>query len=226
MVIAVVAALLGLLLPSLGGVRQRAQATGSMSNLRTHVQTMWAYTADYASLPVFADPVEGGVITVGGREIETSYFNEKYMWSAGLADAYYGGQLAHDSFFPPGYPYADIPYSYTISFLARPEFWNRESRRVPYSQWRPVDLSLTAYPADKGMFLNGAQARVGEGRLDVRDTTFEVGVGWVDGSVSRQQYGQLRRPITSGIGRVPGRKTSLYGIPVIHTVDGALGRDR
>lgn len=222
--IALVAILIGLILPSLTGLRNRAHELTSLAQLRSHAQLMHVYTNDYRGyFPIYSSPDGETIIRGGGRAIPIQYFFDRFLWTFAMSDEYYDGHIGHPSFIPPGYQFNDSPYEYTVSYLATPEFWNHSTRTGP-EQWKGVIADRTAWPDAKGLLISEAAARIGLDRVEFTpDTPRET--AFVDGSARVILHGNLNPPIVTGEGRWPGRVTVPFGLPVIHTVDGALGRD-
>lgn len=221
--IALIGILVGLLLPGLSGVRDRAREAVSLGQLRSHAQIMHIYTADYRGyFPIYSKPDGTGTITAGGRTIPIPYFADEIFWHLAMADEYYEGRLAHPSFQPPGQKHAPIPYRYTVSYLATPEYWNPKTRTGP-EQWRGVIADRTAWPSAKGLLISWDSAWDGVRLYFKHDTPCET--VFVDGSARVVMHGDFNRPITIGQGISPGHAIPKYGSPVIHTFDGVLGRD-
>lgn len=223
--IALIGILIGLLLPTLSGVRDRARGTVSMAQLRSHGQVMHIYAADYEGyFPIYSRPDGTGSITTGERTFPIAYFSEKVLWPWAMADEYYGGRVGHPSFRPPGYRHPGSPYIYTVSYMATPEFWN-PSTRVGPEQWRGVISDRTAWPSAKGLLVNWASG--------INESTFVLHLKhdtpcdtvFVDGSARIVLHGDFVRPIHSGEGAWPGHTTDRTGEAVVHTFDGVLGRD-
>lgn len=221
--IALIGILVGLLLPGLSGVRDRAREAVSLGQLRSHAQIMHIYTADYRGyFPIYSKPDGTGTITVGGRMVRLNYFIDRYVWPWAMADEYYNGQFASDVFWPPGYRPGPLPYKYTVSYLAVPEFWSTRTRTGP-EQWRGIIADRTAWPSAKGLIISWAAAWDGTKTELKHDTPCET--VFVDGSARIILHGDFNRPMVSGEGIWPGHITMTAGFPVTHTLNGALGRD-
>jgi prepilin-type N-terminal cleavage/methylation domain-containing protein len=105
-VVAIIALLIGILLPALGKARDSARRTRSQANLRTHGQVLAVYANEHRSelLNPFAGPGEtnqfGGSYAwkIGGYEMK----NDAYAWHWGpLARQYYEDQKESDVFAAP-----------------------------------------------------------------------------------------------------------------------------
>lgn len=222
--IALIALLISLMAPHLAGVRDRARGISSLGQLRSHGQVLQLYSSNYRGYyPIYTTPDGPTKIKGADREFVAEYFFERFLWDFALADEYYDGSIGHPSFFPPGYKYAGSPYVFTVSYMAVPDFWNQSTRTGP-EQWRGVPADRTLWPSAKGILVSHAAAYVDYALLDFQpDTPQET--AFADGSARTIRHGDFVRPIGTGEGRWPGRTTVPFGLPVIHTLDGALGRD-
>lgn len=221
-VMAIIAIVVSLSLPSLGAVRRRSQELKSLTNLRTHVAMHSLYTGDFAGTFLYAtDPsATRTVLRGGGHVVEIEYFMLRQAWSVPMADEYYGGDAAPDSirvpwkelYYPPfgHYLYGDV-------FFSRPEYWDPETRRADTSQWLPVRIDEVVFPSAKGLMWERGDVPDSEG---VFRTPPDVRVGLADGSATAVRYARLLSPYPYG-----PSNASPGGTPVLHTRGGVRGRD-
>jgi hypothetical protein len=219
----IVALLMVLLLPTVAGVRDRALAITSLSNLRQHVAVFSSYTNENdEQFPYVTDPEATYTILRSGDVVqEARYFEALWFWHLALAEHYYGADYRHKTFYPPKTPPAYFThYLYSPTFLAAPEYWRAETRVGP-SQWRAVRAFEVQYPSGKGLFRDTYVLREGDGGLGVGDG---VRVGFVDGSARSVARSELVHPYVRGEGDWWG---CVYqgGHYILHTVNGVRGRD-
>jgi len=227
LVIMLIAILIGLALPFLGGARDKAHEVGALALIRGHGQIMQTYSVDYAGyFPVVGHPDRPTTVEVGGREIELTYWHADFQWVYALANGYYDGRLGHPSLYPPGYEDGGSPFMYTESFLAAPQFWSPQTR-TGRTQWRPVPAALASYPSAKGLLTSWASRVPVQGQAasyrfpdDMPQET-----AFVDGSAKTIKRGDFLPWMQTGEGDYSGHRTTPFGWPVLHTLQGAQGRD-
>lgn len=227
LVIALIGILIGLALPYLAGARDKAREVGALALIRGHGQILQTYTADYAGFfPVVGHPDRPTTIRAGGREVELTYWHADFQWVYALADQYYDGRIGHPSFFPPGYKEGGSPFKYTESYLAAPDFWAPESR-TGRDQWRAVPAALTAYPSAKGVLTSWAARVPVPGKPATYSSPDEMPqeTAFADGSARTIVRRDFLPWMQTGEGHYPGRETTPLGWPVLHTLNGAQGRD-
>ncbi len=219
----IIALLMSLLLPTLAGVRSRAVALASLSNLRQHAAMFASYSLDNAEqYPYVTDPDATYTILRSGDIVkEALYFDAPWYWNIALAEGYYDADYRHASFRPPRTdPTPFTYYVYSATFLAAPEYWNEETRTGP-NQWRSIRASEVLHPAQKGLFRDMYVIRE-------TDNGFAVGegvrVGFVDGSARSVPARDLTRPYPKGEGDWWGCRYQ-GGVHIMHTIDGVRGRD-
>jgi prepilin-type N-terminal cleavage/methylation domain-containing protein len=224
--ITLIAILSALVIPSLSGVRRAARRVADHADLRTHATIMSAYTNDYRDVfPFTTDP--DATYTVRrhptGYTIEIVYFGGSNSWHWPLLDGYYAEDLRGSTFAANGddddYPFTS--YWYAASFLARPEFWNEETRTGP-NQWRSNAQGDVAFPSAKGILFN--QLSMFPDPDEAIDNLRRVDVAFVDGSVRAVAWDALSPPYFRGEGNWQGSWFGS-GLRVMHTIDGTRGRD-
>ncbi len=227
-VIAIIALLVSLLMPALGGVRQKARDAKTLSNLRTHATNMASYTSDWqGQFPYMTDPeLDATEVIAGGQTFEVSYWGAAIVWPLGLLDSYYDGNLAHPSLIEKQKDVAQAwgmwAYTYSSSFLARPEFWNPKTREGVH-QLRPTTMGDVRYPSQKGILIPGDDQSPENVDFSFRPT-IGARVGFVDTSARFVGVSEFLPWYTSG--EYPyGSASSMIGFPITHTIDGVRGRD-
>lgn len=217
--IALVATLIGLLLPSLASVRDDASELKALATIGSHAKVMSVYLADNRdAFPCLVDPratsatyfIAGEPYTING------YFGQVFVWHFGLSEMYYGSQLLGPLFQRPGRDddWRVTDYRYSASFLADPGFWNYDDRRGP-EQWRGQRAHAVRYPSAKALL---ADERIMDGINGHSGV-----IALVDTSARHVDRSDLTAPFPPGEGEWPGTWSS--GRPAIHTVNGVLGRD-
>lgn len=160
--IAVLAVLVALAIPMVGRAAAASRDAKSLANLRTHAQTMLAYTADSRGLfPCFVPPVPAGITLHDPRSNfawTVRYFDQCLFWNFALADGYYGGRHDDPSFRAPNAPpaaraerFVVTDYLYPCSFVAAPEFYDPTTRTIPPEQFRATALHEVRFPANKAL---------------------------------------------------------------------------
>tara|TARA_R110002111_G_scaffold223323_1_gene285289 strand:- start:2597 stop:3355 length:759 start_codon:yes stop_codon:yes gene_type:complete len=231
-VIAVIAVLIGILVPTLRHVRRSSQDGVSLANMRTHTQAVHLYAGDFRDYaPFFADPdATYSVARGGGLTVTFEYFESVEMWVVALVDRYYGlgfGTNQWDEhidwslFARPGVD--GYLYQYSPTFLARPQYWNEDTRAE--GQLGPIRMSMVRYASSKSVFIELDQQRSfpiwgSSGLAGDRGWAFS----FVDGSASRPSADRLVQPYHRGEGTAHGGRFNI-GVVGLHTEDGVLGRD-
>ena len=232
LVIALVAVLVSLTLPTLAGVRSRARETVSLSNLRSHGSAFAMYASDWDDVwPYITDPdaTSNSFLIPGEGVVSISYFGVYAYWTLGLYADYYGGDWSSPTFNVPGSETQGpiSSYWYGSVFLTRPDYWRTLTRRDDRSQWSPTRVDEVLYPSDKGLLLEQTSRPVAFFNPNAGANAYRR-IGLVDASATSISESQLRQPIANGTGITPGAPNGglVRGMPVLHTVDGVRGRDR
>jgi prepilin-type N-terminal cleavage/methylation domain-containing protein len=154
-VIAVVAVLVALLVPSLIGVRRDARAVKSLANCAQHTKAHLLYVGDHADA-FYAPPLPApddldGIITVA-EGARTNYWSIWKDWDDGMSGSYTNTAERE----PFRTPFTETrrysnSYAYACTFIARPEFWNRESREAGIGQYGAVKVSEVQFPDKKSI---------------------------------------------------------------------------
>lgn len=224
-VIAIVALLVALVAPTLGGAREAARRTASLAKLRSHVANFAAYANDYKEwLPYYADPAF--VFTIlrdvdSGSVLKVRYFETAFYWNYCLAKGYYGGQLHHPSFRASGTAWGDgCDYWYSASLRADPRFWNESTRTGP-EQWRRVLLSEVVFPGSKAVL---SRPYFFVTKRPPENMDFSAELGLLDGSAAWFAEQEQLVGYWKGEGDYPG-SFFVREMAGMHTIDGARGRD-
>lgn len=229
LVMALLAILVSLLLPTLDHARRTAQRLDPIADLRSHMQALNTYSIDYDDQwPFLTDP--DATYTIfrhpSGRAGPIVFFGVTNMWHWPLLDGYYAEGGA-DVFVAAGdrTEFGDrldgvfSSYDYSATMYSRPEFWNLATRTGP-DQWRPVRVSDVRFPSQKGG-LYYDESEVESSGVWVR---LRRPIGFCDGSAVSVRYEDITRPYPKGDGHWWGSFDG-FGIRVRHTMDGAYGRD-
>ncbi len=220
LVIAIIAILISLVIPSLGQMKSRADELGNLSKIASHARTIQLYTTENRDAFPSLVPVDARTSTyfVGGQPYTINgYFGQVYVWHFGLAAAYYDDQMNIELFkraHRDSWLVSD--YRLTASIMADPAFWNYATRTGP-SQWRGQRANAVRYPSAKVLL---ADDRIMDG-IATNETAGVIALA--DTSARFIHRDEIANPFLPGEGEWPGSWT--FGRPGIHTVDGIFGRD-
>lgn len=228
-VVAVIAGLVTLLLPSLARTRDMARGSVSLGYLRQHGVVAAAYQNAWDGMfPYITDPSATETIIRfpdGRPPRRLRYFYAFFGWPFALGPSYYSG-FPDPTFTSPfrRSVSGSTDYWYSCSLICRPEYWDRRARVAGRSQWRPSRRHEALYPSDKAVFIE--VERRGMREDDFIGPTRPVRIGFVDGSASRLLVGDVRSGYPRGDGD-PSQSVHPAGPPTgLHTIDGVRGRDR
>lgn len=227
--ILIVALLIALLLPSLGGVRAAGLDTRTLANLRSSMAVLDMYANDWRdAYPCFADPYASvNILRLSDGRVFTfsSYFAQPMIWRAALADAYYDGDVFHRSTYPAeafaGPHPRRGPFVLTCTLFTHPDFW-REETRTGLDQFRGSRRSDVQFPSDKSVVLDVGFL------LDTPPppANARVRVAQADGSALGAPADTFPRGYHQGEAPYRGWLHTM-DIPVArHTIGGMRGRDR
>jgi prepilin-type N-terminal cleavage/methylation domain-containing protein len=227
--ILVLAVLIGLLLPALRGVREKARTAKGLANLRTHAQTVGSYGADWRGLfPATTRPVPQPTTiqcVSAGISLDVVYFEVTAFWNIPLADQYYSGAWASDVFTDPRVR-ESLPgrtsYYLSCTTLASPDYYVLSSRRPLPEQLRAVRLAEVQYPSHKGIFVARSNADVWS--PDYHRQLAQAATA--DGGATSVLGKDILAQIMEGEG--PNLSYSYHhpsSDPFMHTVQGIHGRD-
>jgi prepilin-type N-terminal cleavage/methylation domain-containing protein len=227
LVVALLGVLVALFAPALSGAKGRAYSARTLSDLRTHSQTIGAYAADFKeSFPCIFDPKYTHTVVVlpdsGTREL-FAYFDQRFYWWMGLAEGYYNGDLRSAAFYSPKRGTGGgQPYYYSDTCLARPEYWNL-STRTPRGQIGPMRLSDVVLSGKKGVFASFPNGAYQFSRLY---SSGNPEAAFCDGSCRVVRTSEFTSPVPDGDGP-PGWPYACFftGDPIMNTVNGVRGRD-
>jgi prepilin-type N-terminal cleavage/methylation domain-containing protein len=224
--IALIGLLIALIAPSFKSFGYAARDTKSLGNLRQHCQVVALYaTSESDYLPCQVDPSATHTILRAGGDMEflCAYFDIRYAWTVGMADGYYDGRWEHKSYYvPTNYSGTPWTYWYTVTAVARPEYWRAETRTI-HGQFAGQLISNVTYPSAKGLYLDVFDG----GRRTYTATGQDYWpIGFADGSARRASDKTVLAGYPRGDGELGvGRGRLGVGFPVIHTNDGVRGRD-
>ena len=230
---AVVAILLILVTGALRAARDEAQSAESVGALRSLSHAVIAYADDHGSMPPsFRSPADPEVF-IHGRPQSWQYFHIHWTWHHLLAPTMDGTHFSDPIFHPADRRYGEFPlseyqtsYFLACSFSAQPDFWNVRSRRFGTSQLRPVSLARVRFTSDKSLMI--ASWPFTAVPVADQDST-PLPVAFVDGSAASVRAAQRIAGYPFGDGaqniRYGARHMGDYP-PMMHTIDGVLGRDR
>jgi prepilin-type N-terminal cleavage/methylation domain-containing protein len=223
-VLVIIALLVASILPSLGGLRNRARDVRAMSNLRQDVTVFESYANDWKSCyPFITDPkAMYTVIRCGDLVMSARFFDAAVAWPAAVGQDYYGTCTPLTT--SADTPWGPRPIYYSHSFIADPQFWNMSTREGP-KQWRPVRTDEVLFASRKGLFVDFTPSYLAEGAISLTNKGSRIRIGWCDGGADDRSVGELAPPVPSGPGPWAAPPTPI-GMVVMDTVDGVRGRDR
>ncbi|QOJ00551.1 MAG: hypothetical protein HRU70_08625 [Phycisphaeraceae bacterium] len=160
LVLVLIALLTSLLLPNAARVRQSARVSGSLAHLKSHAAVLTQYISDHRdAFPHATHPEGTSVLRCPSRGVAVPvlYFEMSERWYIPLADGYFDSDLWSRSLISPFYrrvtpeiaPVGFTTYYYPCSFLASPQYFAYETRRLPTSQFRGVSLPESHFPSQK-----------------------------------------------------------------------------
>ncbi|MBY0308238.1 MAG: hypothetical protein K2Q09_05810 [Phycisphaerales bacterium] len=160
--LSMVGLLVGLSLWGLSAVRTHGRFAAAVARVADHGRTLSAYCADYRdTFPFFTTP--GAVTTLScadrNRPINVRFFQAFRSWSVALGDGYYAGHSSGTLFRSPFNLDADdgmslTDYFYPCTFVAAPEYWNRETRLYPPLQLVGTRGAQVRFPDRKALIVH------------------------------------------------------------------------
>ena len=221
-VIAVLAVLVALVMPSLGRTRERAREAAAMSGLRQTHASILLYAADYAGVAPFMatperpwEPLSVNGVTPRDHE----YFSQRVYYINRLYPAYSDqwqvfSHTSHTK--PPNFLWARFWLTQTA--MARPSYWSTDETPNDLSLYRPSRLDEMAYPAAKGLLLDVQSGAFWHTR-NPSAPPGSIFVGAGDGSAAA-------RPLTEELNNnFVYRPYAAAPYPTLSTRHGFLGRD-
>jgi prepilin-type N-terminal cleavage/methylation domain-containing protein len=225
--IVIIAVVLAIVLPSLSRWRERAIDAERLSDARTHAAVFVQYQSDHKGFfPFVTDPTrEVSVLMCKKLDITAAVrlFDVFQFWNVALADPYYEGDALSRSF-----RWRDSKHGggatymlYPCVFMAKPEYWNRETRTTLQEQAGPTSDADVRYPSAKIVLGEWLPDRL----VSQSDQTGRP-MGFVDGhaSVVRQTSLTARGPEDRGY-PFYSSTPSLSLFQFFFTLDGVRGRD-
>jgi prepilin-type N-terminal cleavage/methylation domain-containing protein len=237
LVIAIIAIILALTIPSLSSMRFSARQTSSLSSLRQLAVTTSSYNSDYNdNFPVPWDPRATSWILRNDRTQmiipgDFHYFSTYENWHYLLA-SYYGNDTSNQVYYPTEQVAFEnsgggAPFAYSCAFLAHPAYWN-ESTRTGSTQWRGTRSSSVAYASRKVLMISRAYLYGPVSTTDIRPNILKMKLphSAVDGHATMRFSREFKVGISAGDG-VLGVGGSHWGEfdPAMHTIDGIRGFD-
>jgi len=225
---ALIAMLIGLLLPALGDVRRASRRAVSTANLRSHAQIFAAYTGDWKdTYPYFTTATAtSSVVRNPARDIAwvVPFFGAHLSWHIALADGYYEGDHTSRAFRPPsrgdvspGY----TAYWYPCAFIASPAFWRPETREGPH-QRGPTRVDQVLFSSSKALLVE-SDVVVPNEHVQLRP---RINAACTDGSAADRDSALTHGTAYGGAdGPWQGAMHGAWWPPVHHTIGGVAGRD-
>lgn len=224
-VMATIAVLVSLIFPTVSRVRAQARDLGSLANLRTHAQVLSMYSIDWNDSFIHFTRREATqtILESCGVRSAYRYFENSAMWHRAVAEDYYS--CGSPAFAYPGADPGGWHYLLTAAAIARPPYWDLETR-TGGAQWATSRLTQVAFPGAKAAFIELKPGGAIPAPLAADDQSFRYfGFSMIDGSAGRFSHSQLQTPVATGDGTFHDQFILPYGWYGVHTPDGVLGRD-
>lgn len=236
-IIAILAVLIGILVPVLGSARDRAKHTQRLSWGRQLGIATQMYTNDYGGIYPYLGKERSGEGPVSFRGIELSKmpFRNRYFWINGVAETYLEGGIEVPwtinggpergifSHLPPGVLISG--WTLTSTTCAEPAFW-RSDAPILESSLRAMGSHHVRYPSRKVIISRAidvtsasVSALYSEGRVDA---SADREVVFADGSSIAYDSSLFVSTFAEG-------RPSAWGalsMPIESTIDGLSGFDR
>ncbi|MFI4917205.1 MAG: type II secretion system protein [Phycisphaerales bacterium JB060] len=222
--IGIIGVLLAILIPFLAGGRSTAQRTASLANLRTIGQLVHVYTEQYDEIyPWATRGVNGCDIPIGFSPV----WQMERLWPVAMHEVIPPKELRPLTLSPRarregpqqacGHPPS---YTYSQSFLARPDTWNGRSD-ADESLLRGVTLGMVAHPASKALmwewelpYKNEAPRKIGPDLAEPTPMLF------ADGHARARTPAEATEAVENPFAEAFSRTARLHNTP-----DGVRGRD-
>lgn len=232
--IAVIAVLIGILLPALSWARVRGTMTRSQSLARQLVAGVSLYSNDSRdAFPYFGTPGDPwGPMVVRGHDFgpRRTYFRSlSWYWASLVVPEYLSPRAAVE---PPwmaqslrggGYTEGIVRSSFamTDTAFAAPEYWRGVNAPEDLSLLRATSCRDVLFPSSKGLLVdlfNGVFSS--RGKVGSSSDLGKASVAWADGSGSKRSWPQV--PADS---EAVARPFGSHGWPIMDTPNGLAGRD-
>jgi prepilin-type N-terminal cleavage/methylation domain-containing protein len=230
-VIAIVAVLLAILVPTLGRSRQKSREVLNFANLRTHAAVATTYGVDFKDHYPYFVPPDPGVVTVtdqNGVPQEVKYFDQRTEWPLFMT-AWYPGGSKSGVFASPLIKGSPGRFGYLSPCVFRVDPARYGRKRVPPlpALLRATGAGEVQFPAAKSLVLTGdaphrAVAWAGRWRDGPDPTAF------VDGHAEAVEADRIGQSARSDGDRSLWQSACPMADPfgaMMHTVDGVRGRD-
>ncbi|MEM1183995.1 MAG: hypothetical protein AAGI53_03230 [Planctomycetota bacterium] len=232
----VIAVVLVVLVPVLRGARDASRESRSLADVRALTALVLAYGADADSFPPsFASPADaqGDYSFLPFPDDSSFYFDIFQLWHHHVGFVTEGVAVTDELFNPDDGRYGPpsgaplyTSYGLACSFAAQPSFWNERTRRYGPEQLRASRLTDVRFASRKSLLVSTwpyVALPDEERRLSA------VLAGFVDGSADAVAPDER----IAGYERGDGPSHQEFGArhftdfpPMMHTIDGVLGRDR
>ncbi len=225
-VVFVVAVLVGLLVPALGAAMRSSRETVSLANLRSIHAVFEAYMDENGDFYPVVDPSEVYPYGCEGATIGVPFWHIHYAWPAVVRDnaewsehedVFLSPMARRDRAVDCGWPSS---YSYSTSFVARPEVW-RDSGTPDPSLLVGARRTEVRFPSAKALMWDSEMPYVsGELPRSGPDIARPVPMLFADGNAQLRSPAEATEPVTNPFADSPVRTRRLH-----NTRDGVYGRD-
>ena len=230
-VLVILSLLLSIMFPGLSLVRDRSRISRALADLRTHAQVFTAYAQDWKEAWPWFDHFqvynEEKYISILPGSADICYFYQSRGWNVALAEDYYNLPFWSDVFYAPDTPDdrmgGEATYSYSCTFLADPQYWERE-HRTDYHQFRATHVQEVSFPERKVIF--GYEKYTPALATDRFYDSIPL-VAFVDGSARRMGKRKLKIGYAEYLGSPGDDCNGHFSIwpPGAHTISGLHGTD-
>jgi prepilin-type N-terminal cleavage/methylation domain-containing protein len=167
-VIAILAMVVAIAIPTLSSVYSRARSVVGEANLRTHAQVLSMYANDNAGwMPYFGGPGPDPI----GFEFDNQssfpvmFFDTHRFWHLWISSKYYDQTVLAEVFRAPWDEdeiIIESAYLYPCVYLASPSYWRAESRMIGDSQLRGTRIENVRFPSRKSLVVLPPNKQLGE----------------------------------------------------------------
>ncbi|HLO42431.1 MAG TPA: prepilin-type N-terminal cleavage/methylation domain-containing protein [Phycisphaerales bacterium] len=230
--IAIIAILIGLMVPLLGKVSMQRGRAATLARLRDSAAMIGIYAQDFkGSFPLPLEPGKGPwtiTLASGWKTTTDTYFESIWLWHLAMTDRYFDGSPAPLSVFPAprgGKGRLWGAFKMPCTLYAHAEFWNQSTRIGPV-QYGATRIDQVLYPSLKTQLVSIGHTVDAPAFPPANDPMpGTVPAVMVDGNASIFEPARFIPGVPTGEGSFPHSVHRIEFYHGLHTVDGVRGRD-